>query len=137
MTAPTCFIDTVAVTARKAEVPDPADWDNGANAAASCAPGIGINAGGGTIGGTPEQFTILDQNGDGRTPQNSQQIGGDALPVTALTNSASGDGKPSATASVSLVSLAAGWSSTIPAPTAVATTTAAPEAKKSKSKSAK
>ena len=138
MTAPTCYIDTVAVTARKSEVTG-ADWDSGVNAAASCAPGIGINAGGGTIVGTPEQFTLLNQAGNSRAPQDSQQIGGDTLPVTALTNSASGDGKPSATASLSLVTLAAGWTSTIPAPTAVATATAtaAPEVKQSKSKSKK
>jgi hypothetical protein len=137
MTAPTCFIDTTAVAARTSEVSG-ADWDNGVNAAASNAPGIGINAGGGAVVGTPNQFTLLDQTGTARTPQDSSQIGGDALPVAALTNSASGDGKPSATADVSLVTLAAGWTSTIPAPTAVAVEAPeAPVAKQSKSKSKK
>jgi len=137
MTAPTTFIDTVAVAARKVQV-STADWDNGVNAAASNAPGIGINAGGGAVVGTPDQFTLLDQNGAARTPQDSSQIGGDMLPVVALTNSVSGDGKPSATDSVSLVSLAAGWTSTIPAPTTLtAEAPTAPAAKQSKSKSAK
>lgn len=137
MTAPTCFIDTTAVAARTSEVSG-ADWDNGMNAAGSNAPGIGINAGGGAVDGAPEQFTLLDQTGTARTPQDSQQLALGSLPVTALTNSASGDGKPSATAAVSLVTLAAGWTSTIPAPTAVAVEApAAPEVKQSKSKSAK
>ena len=134
MIAPTTFIDTVAVAARKVEV-SAADWDNGVNAAASNAPGIGINAGAGAVVGTPDQFTLLDQTGTARTPQDSSQIGGDALPVAALTNSASGDGKPSATADVSLATLAAGWTSTIPTPTTAAS--AAPEVKQSKSKSKK
>ncbi len=78
MGQPTSYVDTVAVTARESEVPA-ASFDNGVNQGGSCAPGIGINMGEGAIVGTPEQFTLLDQDEAIRVPQDSQQIGGSAL----------------------------------------------------------
>ncbi len=76
MTSPaTMFQDPVAVAARALEVPD-AEFDNGMNLGGSCAPGIGINMLEGSVVGTPEQFTLLDQQGNARTPQIGQSIGG-------------------------------------------------------------
>jgi len=76
MTQPTFFSDDVAVLARELEVPA-ANFDNGVNFGASCAPGIGININKGAVVGTPEQFTLLDQRGIARSDgQISQSIGG-------------------------------------------------------------
>jgi hypothetical protein len=75
---PTMFRNDTAIAARAAEVPE-ADFTNGVNNA-SCSMGIGINAGGGAVVGTPEQFTLASQFGTvdvaDRTPQISQSIGG-------------------------------------------------------------
>ena len=109
---PTYFIDGVAVIARKAEVNQSiptASWDTGLNAGGSCANGIGVNEGEGTVVGTTEQFTLLDQAGDARTPQNSQIIGGVAEPLDVGTNAATGSGTPTRTGGATLASLAAGW----------------------------
>ena len=78
MTDTTFFTDSVALAVRPAEVPE-ASFVNGMNAGGSCAPGVGINIAGGEIIGTPEQFTLLDQDGDIRVPQVSQSLGGEAL----------------------------------------------------------
>ncbi len=75
MGTPTFLIDGAANTARQAEVVD-ASWDTGLNWAGSNAPGIGVNMNEGEVVGTPEQFTLLDQDGDARDPQVSQVIGG-------------------------------------------------------------
>jgi len=68
-------VDDVSVAARALEVPD-ADFTNGMNVTGSNAPGIGINIAGGAVIGTPEQFTLNDQDNDARTPQVSQLVGG-------------------------------------------------------------
>lgn len=109
---PTSFRDDSEV--RSVELPN-ASWTDGMNWAASNAPGIGINQGLGAVVGTPEQFTLLDQNGDARTPQKSAQIGleeGDA--IRHGTNSATGDGTLTPVANSTLADLAVGW--TDPAP---------------------
>ena len=73
----TAFVDDAAVAFRTAEeTNDDANWQNGMNAVASNAPGIGINQGGGAVVGTPEQFTLLDQFGNAREAQISQVLGG-------------------------------------------------------------
>ncbi len=75
---PTAFTDDAARTSREAEVVG-ANFVNGANLAGSCAVGIGINVSKATpfpVVGTPEQFTLLDQDGDVRVGQRSQFIGG-------------------------------------------------------------
>jgi hypothetical protein len=75
---PTMFRNDTAIAARAAEVPE-ADFTNGVNNA-SCSMGIGINAGGGAVVGTPEQFTLASQFGTegvaDRLSQISQSIGG-------------------------------------------------------------
>ena len=49
----------------------------GGNAAGSCACGIGINTG--SHDPKLDDWSVLDQNGDSRSPQQSQHIGGDGL----------------------------------------------------------
>ena len=72
------FVQLDVVAARALEYPSETDWDTGANRAGSNAHGIGIGEGTDLVG-TPDQFTLLDQNGAARTPQLSQSIGGVAL----------------------------------------------------------
>ena len=64
------------ITAREAEVPL-ADFDNGMNLAASNAPGIGICTD--VIDPKLDDWTVLDQAGNARTPQNTQHLGGNGL----------------------------------------------------------
>ena len=110
MSDPSYYLDGTLVSARESEVPD-ASFANGANAAASCAPGIGINEGEGVVVGDPQQFTLLDQAEAARTPQDSQHIGEDATPVNIGTTDADGDGTMTSTGEATLASLAAGWTS--------------------------
>ena len=95
---PVYNLSSVAATERNAEYPGtPFSDDNGdgsyntylgCNRAGACAPGIGINSGNPAyldpqIGNeNPQQFTLEDQNEAGRTPQDSQHIGGVAEAVT-------------------------------------------------------
>ena len=72
---PTFFTDDAARTLREAETPN-ASFVNGMNLAGSNACGVGINAEEGAVVGTPEQFTLLDQNELAREAQRSQSIGG-------------------------------------------------------------
>jgi hypothetical protein len=92
---PTFQNNATSVTARNAEYTgdplDDVDGDGsyntylGCNRAGSCAPGIGIGSGfvlGATaaiVNGRPEKWTVLDQAGAARAPQDSQHIGGDGL----------------------------------------------------------
>jgi len=126
MTTPTRFIDATTVAARAAEVPD-ADFDTGMNSGASNAPGIGINIDGGAVVGEPQQFTLLDQDGDARAPQVGQLIGGDGLtettdwptsggvegkgtlPIEAATPDTDGQGGVSVDGNATLVDIAIGW----------------------------
>ena len=75
MANPTYFTDDIARNARQLEVV-PASFVNGANMAGSNAVGLGINMDGGAVVGTPEQYTLLDQNELPREAQRSQFIGG-------------------------------------------------------------
>lgn len=120
------FVDDSAVTLRTPEVPL-ADWDGGLNVGGSNAPGIGINEGVADLAGTAAQFTLLDQDEDPRTPQVSQQIGGDGYTdpagwpssgglegkgIDALrlgTPSVSGDGQITPSGNATLADLAVGW----------------------------
>ena len=119
---PTAFVDDSLVTARSAEVPNAA-WDNGCNNAGSNAPGVGINFGEGAVVGEAQQFTLLDQNGDARTPQVSAQIGvedGDSIrDVTNATQAAkdadpAADGTVTPNGNVQLAALATGWENPAP-----------------------
>mgnify|MGYP000114030838 CR=1 FL=1 len=109
---PTSYVDTIAISLRMSEVPT-ASFTTGMNGGASNAPGIGINVGGGAVVGTADQFTLLDQAGAARTPQDSQQFGGVAQPIDAVTPSANGDGSSVATGEATLATLNAGWTSVV------------------------
>ena len=70
------FIDFDARTAKNAaDGTDASTWADGVNNA-SCSPGIGIAVGAGAITESNSAWTLLDQNGLARTPQDSQSIGG-------------------------------------------------------------
>lgn len=66
--------DAVTKAAREAEV-TAADFDGGVNKGGSCAGGIGINTG--DVDPKTDDWSVLDQAGAARTPQDSQHIGGD------------------------------------------------------------
>jgi hypothetical protein len=114
------FVDDAAVLARTPEVPD-ASWVNGCNRPASNACGIGIGVDQGAVGGTPEQFTLIDQRGIARVSQISQCIGGSGLgdgtsgtaPDSVIyagdDANALGDGTVTNLGQVSLTDLAVGW----------------------------
>ena len=75
---PTVFSDDSARGLREGELPL-ASFVNGMNLGGSNSMGIGINMSAVTpfpVVGTPEQFTLLDQDGDIRVGQRSQSIGG-------------------------------------------------------------
>ena len=111
------FIDVTARATRVSQVPD-ASFLNGMNNG-SCQPGIGITNGPTNLVGTPEQFTLLDQNAATRTPQQGQSLGGVALGDGATTTQAidlvdaadsSGDGTVTVDGTgATLTTLAAGW----------------------------
>lgn len=120
----TSFQNATAVTARKLEV-TAADFDGGVNNAASNAPGIGIAVGQANAAGTDEQFTLLDQAGAVRVPQDSAHIGVTGLggtlpssggasgpgvvPIDTVTNDAGAVGEVTKTGTANLQTLAAGW----------------------------
>lgn len=91
MADPTYFTDDIARNARQPEVPD-ASFINGCNFAGSNAVGLGINMDGGAVVGTPEQYTLLDQNELPREAQRSQFIGGS--PYNPAANYPSSGGNP-------------------------------------------
>lgn len=113
------FIDVTARATRASEVPA-ASFLNGMNNS-SCQPGIGISNGPTDLVGTPEQFTLLDQNAAARTPQLGQSLGGVALGAgeTVVASQAidlvdaadnSGDGTVTVDGTgATLTTLAAGW----------------------------
>lgn len=124
------FQSPTAVAARDAEKIDAAgSFENGMNLGASNAPGIGIATGGGVqtteLSESLPNWTLLDQDGDARTPQVSQPIGGTGLggtypasggaaakgtePVVLGEPDASGDGTAVAEGDATLADLAAGW----------------------------
>ena len=113
------FIDVDARAVRVGEVPD-ASFVDGMNNG-SCQPGIGITGDVTDLVGTPEQFTLLDQNEAARTPQLGQSLGGIALndgedivanqPID-LINLANDDGDGTVVVDgtgATLTTLAAGW----------------------------
>jgi hypothetical protein len=74
---PTYQLNATSVAARAAEVAS-ADFAGGVNRGGSCAPGIGINTGATTVPSN-QHWSLLDQAGAARAPQDSQHIGGDGL----------------------------------------------------------
>lgn len=73
---PTYHQDSATKTTRAAELPN-ADFDGGVNKGGSCACGIGINTG--DVDPKLDDWSLLDQAGAARDPQDSQHIGGDGL----------------------------------------------------------
>ncbi len=127
MAEPSYFLNDSAVISRTAETPD-ADWAGGCNVSGSNAHGVGINYLGGAVVGEPQQFTLLSQFEQPRTPQVSQSIGGDGytpngiypssggqegqLPGDSIrvgTPSASGDGTVAGIGNATLTTLNEGW----------------------------
>ena len=120
---PTAFLDITARSTRTVEVPG-GSWNDGLNLGGSCAPGIGINANGGSIVGTPEQFTLLDQFGNARFPHqisssigtiglNSGVAGPGTQPIEVWSVSATGDGSGFPDGKAALADLATGWQALI------------------------
>ena len=117
MAQPATFIDVTARATRVGEVSG-ASFLNGMNNG-SCQPGIGIAGGPTDLVGSDAQFTLLDQAGAARTPQQGQSIGGIALGAGAETTQAidlvdmaddSGDGTVTVDGTgATLTTLAAGW----------------------------
>lgn len=129
--APTYFLDGTAVAARDAQYTGTPCTDTtgdgsyntylGCNRAGSCAPGIGVNPSttpGSSDGGVDANaWTVLDQDGAARNPQDSAHIG-----LTGLGSGGSGKGTvpinimDSATPDVNntcvLTVLATGWVNT-------------------------
>ena len=111
------FIDDTARATRASEVAA-ASFLNGMNNG-SCQPGVGITSGPINLVGTPQQFTLLDQNEDARTPQLGQSIGGVALgagegivasQAIDLVDNGAGDGTVTKDGTgATLTTLAAGW----------------------------
>ena len=113
------FIDVTARATRVGEVSN-ASFVNGMNNG-SCQPGIGITNGPTDLAGTTNQFTLLDQNEDARTPQLGQSLGGVALgggesivanQAIDLVDAADSSGDGTVTVDglgAQLVTLAAGW----------------------------
>ena len=104
----TYFLDPTTVTAREAEVPN-ADFAGGLNRGGSNAPGVGINIDGGDV---TNDWTIPDQHGVARAPQDSQHLGnGDNAgvegPGTVPINVTDNDAEFNDTCS--LTDLATGW----------------------------
>jgi hypothetical protein len=97
----TYLLDSASL--RASDVPN-ADWSDGANRAASCAPGIGIGTDETNLAESLPNWTLLDQAGAARNPQNSQHIGVGpaAINVADYANTDFND-------TVSLTDLAAGW----------------------------
>jgi len=122
MSKPTVYTDETAYATRSVEVAG-ASWLTGCHYAASCSPGIGINIDDGAVVGTPEQFTLLDQNGNARNPQIGEAIGGIGLnsggaspsvqPVYEVSNPAGGGGNNTkiGISGAVLATLGAGWTS--------------------------
>ena len=118
MAQPATFIDVDARAVRVGEVATASFLDGMNNG--SCQPGIGISSGPTDLVGTPEQFTLLDQNAAARTPQLGQSLGGVALlggetvvasqAIDLVDVSASGDGTVVVDGTgATLTTLAAGW----------------------------
>ena len=70
-------LNATSVTARNSELGVSGQFAGGGNLAGSCAPGIGICTG--FIDPPLDNWSVLDQAGAARTPQDSQHLGGDGL----------------------------------------------------------
>lgn len=120
---PTSFSIPAVVAVRALEVPN-ANWDDGMNLGGSNTMGLGISTAGTDQTKNLEQskhWTLLDRDGDARTPQVSQYLGGNGLlygqagkgsiGIDVIENSVDGDGTGVVDGKAHLVTLADGWTS--------------------------
>lgn len=118
--SPNTYFDVISIAARSAEtLPSIGFGFNayGGMTYSSCQPGIGIATDVPNLAGNPEQWTLLDQNGDARTPQKSQYIGYDAVTAVQIIVNGDGDGDPTTGGGdATLATLAAGWTAVDPGP---------------------
>lgn len=120
MNDPTAYVDNVEIIIRGGQVA--ANWGTGMDWGASNAPGIGIATDNPNLDQSLPSWTRLDQDGDARTPQVSQVIGGGGpagndgkglQPVEIVTNG-DGDGSVTVSQEATLTTLAAGWVGSTP-----------------------
>ena len=123
MNDPTAYVDNIELVIRGGQVA--ANWGTGMDWGASNAPGIGIATDNPNLEQSLPSWTLLDQDGDARTPQVSQVIGGGGpegmpgkglQPVEVVVNAASGNGSVTGSQEAQLNVLATGWEAVTPPP---------------------
>ncbi len=108
--SPNTYFDPAAIVAREGETVPAIGFGFNANGGmnyGSCQPGIGIATDQPNLTGDANQWTLLDQDGAARTPQNSQYIGDVMTPALIVANTT--DGNVDSPADATLTTLAAGW----------------------------
>ena len=126
MGRPTNYVGAASLLRQIETGLDAAQFTTGANAPASCSPGIGINEGEGALADPNNDWTLLDQDEDARTPQVGQYIGGSGQNdgtagkgtegINVSTNDGSGNGAVTPVDPAWLESLSAGWTAGDPTP---------------------
>ena len=115
MNQPTAFVDNIELIIRSGQVA--ANWGTGMDYGASNAPGIGVATDNPELDQSLPSWTLLDQDGDARTPQVSQVLGGGGpegnagkglQPIEVVVNG-DGSGNITGTEEAHLVTLTAGW----------------------------
>jgi hypothetical protein len=101
-------VQYVNVPAERLTETPAADWTGGANPVAGNNNGIGIALDGGSVRGTPDDWTLLDQDGQPRTPQSTQYIG-EATPAPITDSEGLGE-------EATLADVAVGWTGVVPPP---------------------
>ena len=123
MNDPTAYVDNIELVIRGGQVA--ANWGTGMDWGASNAPGIGVATDNPNLEQSLPSWTLLDQDGDARTPQVSQVIGGGGpegmpgkglQPVEIVVNAASGNGSVTGSQEAQLNVLATGWEAVTPPP---------------------
>lgn len=117
---PNTHFSPVEIVARVSETPNALGFvfnDDGGMNYSSCQPGIGIATDNPGLADSLPSWTLLDQNGDARTPQLSQNIGLTPTAALIVANATSGDGNITGTPDeATLATLAAGWTGVAPTP---------------------
>ncbi|MCP3871254.1 MAG: hypothetical protein GY703_24775 [Gammaproteobacteria bacterium] len=120
MNEPTAFVDNIELVLRSSQVA--ANWGTGMDYGASNAPGIGIATDNPGLDQSLPSWTRLDQDGDARSPQVGQIIGGGGgtgnpgkgLEAIEVVTNGDGDGEPASLEQAELNLLATGWVSAAP-----------------------
>ena len=108
--SPNTYFDPATIIVRESETDNalgPNFSSNGGMTYGSCQPGIGIATDQPNLTGDANQWTLLDQDGAARTPQNSQYIGDVMTPALIVANTT--EGNVDSPANATLATLAAGW----------------------------